>query len=265
MNICLLCLFLTFSSVSYGCSLLSVRTSGTGEDMQRPDKGFEAQNLLDKLQQQNSSLISFKGIGNITLQRSGIIYINERMAWISARPLRFSIVILVSGHPVLKLSGDGKWLFYHNPYDKENAYRKLRSNNPILKQLIPVPLKASDFIALMAGCIPIPTHHSVELVSGLNGGDDMLVLKKWWRIRQKIYLDQHGKYPYKMEVFDGKGVLSYGVQLEQIETVDGYTIPMKLTIHTNEKGEPVTCQLVIDRYWPNVSVSSSTFVLSAPE
>jgi len=229
MKICLLCFFILFSSGFYGCSLLSLKATRTEADTPRLDKTIEAQKLLEKLKQYNSSLMSFKGIGNIVLQRNGNSYINERMAWIGAKPLSFSVVILVSGYPALKLSGNGKWFFYYNPNDMENTYKKLRSKNPSLKPLISVPLKASDFIALMAGCIPIPDYHFVAFMSDFNGSGNVMVLKKRRKIRQKIYLD-HGGNPYKIETFDREGILSYWVQLEQIQTIDGYAIPMKLTL-----------------------------------
>lgn len=264
MKICLLSILFIFFSCLYGCSLPPLHTDRSDRNIQTGQRTSEPQELLQKLEQRNSTLKSFKGIGSIALKRNGILRIKERVAWIGARPVSFYIVILVSGHPSMKLSGNGQWFFFHNLYDKENTYRKIRSNDPSLKRLIQLPLKASEFIAILSGRIPIINHHSIELLSDQTG-DDILILKKRGRIRQKIYLAHDNLFPYKMEIFGRRGALIYSARFDQAKRIEEYNIPMKVTIYAEEKKEVITCQLVIDQYWPNVPVSPSMFVLPSTE
>jgi len=238
---------------------------GAGVGVEKGPDTVSARELLDKLKKQNSTVDSLKGIGTITLRKNSKVQFKERLAWIGARPASFLIVVLASGHPVMKLSGNGRYIFYQNPYDQENAYRKIKSRDPSLKKFISVPLKASDLLSLLAGRIPITAYYSAELILNPDKDGKILVLKKWRRIREKIYLPYHGIYPDKIEIFKRNGTLNYRVQLERTKVVEGYRVPMKITVEAIEKDGPVLCQLSIDQYWPNVSVDPSQFILQSVE
>jgi len=247
----------------HGCSSFSGKISGSVGDLKQQDKLYKTQYLLSRLKNDNNSLKTFKGIGEITLWRNRQIQINERMAWVGAGPINLSIVILVSGHPAIKFASNGKYLYYLNSFTGTNPFGKIPATDASLKRLISIPINTSDLITFLTGRIPIRKHDSVELVPERNGNGSILVLKKWWRTVEKIYLDKDLMNVRKVEVFHITGSLMYRTLLSGIQNIEGYRIPLKLVFSDDD--ENIVFQLIIDKYRPNVSVSPSMFVLTPPQ
>ena len=63
-------------------------------------------------------------------------------------------------------------------------------------------------------------------------------------------------------MFNRSGSLVYRVGLEDIREVQGYQVPFRLKISSDEGAD---CLLDIDRYWADVEVSPAVFVLTPPE
>jgi len=218
----------------------------------------DAEGLLSELRQTSSDLQSFKGIGSISLRYHGTLRMKERIAWIGAGPACFRIAVLSAGHPVMKLAGDGTWLYYHDLRDPDGSIRKVPSRDPDLKRLMPVSIKASDFLAFLSGGIPVCKHQSVDLFREPTSGHHVLVLRRWWRVVEKIYLDSGTSEPRRVETFDWSGRLRYRANLSRTKAAAGYRIPTAFRISNGEDAELVVS---VDRYWPNAPVSPAMFTM----
>ncbi|MEE8398800.1 MAG: hypothetical protein V3S89_07325 [Desulfobacterales bacterium] len=259
----LVCILLAVSSVLFGaCSIQPARIPDPGIHSLSPGSPFEIRDLLSGLAERNSTLRTFKGVGRFTLWQGGGIQTRQRAAWAGAVPGSFRMVVLASGRPVIKLACNGKWLTYHDLRPSPSVFSKVPVINGSLKRLVSIPIRANDLLTLLTGRIPVHRHHSARFIRHETDEGDVLVLKKWWRIREKIHFTKNTNVPYKVEVFDLAGSLLYSAQLERIQQVDSFQIPMKITITdgTNQAG----IQLIVDRYMPNVTVAESMFVLSPP-
>lgn len=227
------------------------------------DKVNEVRNLLSVLRTKNNSLRNFKGIGNIRVSQNGHFYMDQRVAWIGERPVKLSIAVLVSGYPAIKLAADGEWLYYLETHGSETEYKKIRTSDPNLKTIISIPISSSDVVMLLAGCIPIPAFDSVDFIKEAGTHDFVLVLrKKWWGIRQKIFYDDDQSRVYRIEVFQPSGELIYRAELERIQRVGEFDVPFQLKLSTDNGSH---FQLDIDRYWVNVELPPSAFVLTPPQ
>ncbi len=63
-------------------------------------------------------------------------------------------------------------------------------------------------------------------------------------------------------MFDAAGTLAYRVEFDGFQTLNGYRVPSRLIVSNNDG---LGFHLDVDRYWTNMSVSPSVFVLTPPE
>jgi len=228
-----------------------------------PEKATEVRNLLSALQSKNNSLKNFKGIGKISVWQNGVIRVDQRVAWIGEKPLNLSIAVLISGYPAIKLATDGKWLYYLETRGHDTIFKKFAASDPSLRNIISIPITSSDVVTLLSGGIPLRKFDAVDVIADTSGNGYVFVLKeRWWGVRQKIYFDQSGSQVRQVDTFDRSGELKYRAEIENMRSVDGYQVPFRLKLSS---GEGADFLLDIDRYWANVELPASAFVLAPPE
>jgi hypothetical protein len=247
-------------SLLSGCSLVAKGRLSEDEAAQ----ALQARQVIDRLVRINHELTAFKAVGRIKIQGDGLYIkpINERAAWVAALPHSLSLVILASGRPVFKLATDGQHLYLVDLTNPKQSYTKMQSADEGLQRLISLPLKPRDIVAFLSGRIPIVEHSSATI---LKSGDDdryVLILKKWWQVREKVYLDDERSEVREAEYFGYDGKLQYRVQFEGMQEVQGYRVPVQLLI-SDDSG--IGVRVDIDRFMADVSVSPSMFVLSPPQ
>ena len=227
------------------------------------EKATEVRNLLSALQSRNDTLKNFKGIGKINVWQNGLIKVDQRVAWIGEKPVKLSIAVLISGYPAVKLATDGKWLYYLETRGADTVFKKIPASDPSLRNIISIPIASSDIVTLLAGGIPLRKFDSVDVTEGKSGNGYVLVLRKrWWGIRQKIYFEESGSQVRQIDIFDPSGELKYHAEIENIRWVNGYQVPFRLRL-SNGKGADFL--LDIDRYWANVELPASVFILAPPK
>jgi len=242
-----------------GCSSLSPKTSEP-EDIAAM---AEARMVLLALGSQNDKLMNFKGIGKIKVWQKGEKRIDERIAWIGSETVKLSIVVLISGHPAVKMASDGKWFYYYEARQGEPIYKKSPATDATLQRIVSIPIKPSDIITLLGGRTPLREHHSAVLHRQDSGAGYVLVLKKrWFGIVEKIYLDEDKAQVHQIEFFNRSGALIYRVRFDELQIIKGYQVPSRLSI-SNEEG--MGFQLEVQKYWADVPVSPSMFVLNPPD
>lgn len=242
------------------CSTINVGLSGEEEDFATIS---ETRDLISALGVQNSRLKNFKGIGTIKVSNQGKVQIDERVAWIGSQPLKISIAVLISGHPAVKLSSDGEWFYYLESQGDQSYYKKIQTTNANLKRLISIPIRSNDVITLLTGRVPIREYHQAQLKQDEPGDGYVLILRKrWWGIIEKIYVDENKSQVRLIEMFNRDGSLAYRASFEKFKDIKGYRVPFRLKISNDDGAD---CRLDIDRYWADIAVSPSMFVLTPPE
>jgi len=252
-------------ALAVACLLLSCATIRPSRDLTVTpvERADQVRGLLATLRTQNDALINFKGIGNITVRQNDLIQFDQRVAWIGEKPVKFSIAVLISGYPAVKLATDGRWLYYLEVQGQETQFRKMAARDPDLKRLISIPISASDVIAFIAGRIPLPEFDSVTFVEETSNKGPVLVLTdNWWGTRQKIFYNAPLSQVQRVDVFHRSGSLRYRAEIESTRRVNGFQVPQRLRL-SNDDG--VDFQLDIHRYWINVDLSPSVFVLTPPD
>jgi len=174
-------------------------------------------------------------------------------------PSRYRFTVLSSGYPVLKFAGDGEWLYINNVRDSAAASRRVPTGIGF-RRLLPIPIRPEELMSLLSGRIPISDHHTVDAHTDGSSGYHVLVLKKWWRPVEKIYLCQDTLAPVRVEAFGALGSLRYRACLDGTLEADGYRIPVRIDV---SDGEDAGVHLSLDRYWSNVAVSADDFALTA--
>ena len=241
------------------CASLSRQPEDSLEAAARAD----AQVMISFLSNQNRGLVNYKGIGKIKVRQNQTTRIDERIAWVASETAKLNIVVLVSGHPAIKMASDGKWFYYYQARPGKPIYKKIPASDSNLKRVTTIPIKTSDIIHLLAGRVPLREHHSAILQRPDSGEGYVLLLKRrWWGVTQKIFLDETKSRVQYAEFYNRSGALIYLARFDKMQTIGGYQVPAALRI-TNGNG--VDLQLVVNRYWTDVDVSASMFVLKPPE
>jgi len=248
-------------SLTLASFIFSSCASLTGRIPEKSANHVEAVKLLSALNAKNQNLKAFKGIGRIKLWHNNNPGIDNRVMWAGADPSNLLIVVLVSGHPAIKFSTDGNFLYYLDLTTKPVSFKKIPSTDARLDRLVSIPIRSRDLVSLLSGRIPIHDYTSAGLNKLKKGY--ILVLKKRWRgIIEKIYLDENKLNIQKVEIFNSSGSLKYRAVFITMQSIKGYHVPLKLLI-SNDGGDGFT--LDIERYIADVSVSPSMFVLSPPK
>ena len=253
-----------FAAVFFvGCSSLTASLSDKTPETEEYATAVEAQRVLATLKIQNQKLKSFKGLGKIKVWYQGKLKLDERAAWIGSETVNLSIVVLISGHPVVKMATDGKWFYYYEARQDQPIYEKVPATDASLKKVVTIPIKASDVIHLLAGRVPLREHHSVKLKKQSSANGYVLELKrKWSGLTERIFLDENKSQVKQIEFFDHTGSLTYRASFEEMQNINGYQVPAKLRISKNDS---TNLLLRVDRYFANVPVSPSMFALNPPK
>ena len=250
-------------SLAAASFLFSSCASLTGDIPEKSADQIEALNLLSSLDTKNHGLKTFKGIGKIKLWRNDKLQFNERVAWAGMDPGSLFLVVYFSGFPARKISTNGKWLYYIDLTSKHFAFKKIRSTNANLDQLVSIPIRSSDVVSLLSGRIPIHEYTSAGLMKNKLKKGYILVLKKRWRgVIEKIYLDENKSDIQKIEIFKSDGSVKYRAVFKTMQHIKDYHVPLKLVI-SNDAGAGLI--LDIKRYIADAAISPSMFVLSSPK
>ena len=244
-----------------GCAILSESLGLQPAEEDTSPSAIEAQLVLDRLQKTNETLKNFKGIGRLTIRRDGKVQMDERLAWIGSDPLKLSVVLFAAGFPAVRMAGDGEWLYYQDGEAPNSPVKKIRASDPDFKRLLSIPIQSSDILALMRGRIPIREHRSARLQPLASGNGYVLLLMRAWGVQEKIFLDETKSGVIQTEVYDSSGNLLFQVNFLEMQIVDGYKVPLRLTVSNDDQ---VVVHLFVERYWADVPVTPSMFTLGSP-
>jgi hypothetical protein len=223
----------------------------------------EARMALLTLGSQNEKLASFKGIGKIKVWQNGKIRIDERIAWIGSETVKLSIVVLISGHPVVKLASDGKWFYFYETRQDKPIFKKSPATDATLQRILSIPIKPIDIIQLLAGRAPLREHHVALLHRQSSETGYVLTLKnRWGDIVEKVFLGEVRSQVHRIEFYNRSGGLIYRATFDEMQIVSGYQVPSRLSV-SSEDG--ISVQLEIQNYLADVPVSPSMFVLNPPD
>lgn len=230
-------------------------------DAKRAAELADARELAATLGARNRNLSSFKGTGRFKLWLQEGHVLSTRAAWVGSYPDRLRIAVLnPAGQPTASLSTDGRHL-YMVSHTKGEYYKK-PSANPTLQRLISIPISANDIISILTARLPIREYHTAELTADESGRGYILTLARKWRgVTEKIYLDADKRSVLQVEIFEASEKLSYRVVIQGKQHVNDFELPAKIMISDTEGNR---FELDIDKYWTDVSLMPSTFVLTPP-
>jgi hypothetical protein len=220
----------------------------------------QADALLARLIDTNENLLDFKGIGSLKITHAGQVQ-SARLAFAGSIPARLRLDVMGSpGQHLASLASDGKW-FYMLFY-QEDRYYKQRLSDSSLARLVSLPVTVVDILDVLAGRVPIRPHRTADLMDNQGGNGYILQLKsRWGNTCQRIFVDGSRQVVKSYEVVNEDGSLAYRVDFIESQVIDGHRVPKRLTI-ADDKAERL--DLRVERFWSNVAIAPSGFVLQAP-
>jgi hypothetical protein len=255
----LLCSVLYISSCAGLSDKITINIFGT---VQTPDSCEpEAERLLSALKDKNRNIKTFKGTGRMTFSGKNRDLISADIAWVAEDKNKISLALRdILGRPIASLAADGEWIYFVSHAD--NTFYKKHSDNAGLEGFISVPVKIKDVILLLSGRAPVYEFDSAAVAGAENGRRILVLKKKWSGVAEKIYFGRDCQDVTEVEIFGAGGDLLYRATFEGEKKVEEYHIPARLVV-SNDTGDYM--RLDIERYWADVPVSRSAFVLNSPE
>lgn len=241
----------------------------------------EAVAMVSTLKRRNRKLTTSKGLGRIIFLGSERKEVSTRIAWIASVPDRLRITLSsITGQPIVSVASDGRWLYLIS-YAKGDFYKK-RATDSNMKHFFSISIKSRDIVDILDGRVPLEKYDSAILMkdgslsisqgegfvaagtssSKGNEYENILILKgKWNNVLEKIYLNQKQDVQ-KIEMFDSTGMLLYRVEFNRMQQINTYRVPSRLKVSNND-GQGF--KLDLERYWADVRVSPSVFMLAPPK
>ena len=258
-------IFLLLCSILYisACAGLSDKiTKDIFGPVQTPDSFEpEAKRLLLALKDKNRNIKTFKGTGRMTFSGKNKDLISADIAWVAEDKDKISLVLRdILGRPLVSLAADGEWIYFVSHAD--NTFYKKHSDNAGLESFISVPVRIKDVILLLSGRVPVYEFDSAAVAGAENGRCILVLKKKWSGVAEKIYFGRDCQDVSEVEIFGTGGDLLYRATFEGEKKVEEYHIPSRLVV-SNDAGDYM--RLDIEKYWADVPVSRSAFVLNPPE
>lgn len=244
-----------------GCSSMTGGIDNRPEIVEDPVAAAEALKVIAQLQQTNSTLKTFKGIGRLTVRQEGKVQVDERMVWVGAPPLKLSVVLFAASFPALRMAGDGEWFYYQDGQEPGAPVKRLRASDPDFKRILSIPILASDIIALMSGKMPLKEHNRATIQPLASGQGYVLLLMDGRSVRQKIFFDETKSETRQTEVYDSWGRLVFQANFVEMQVVSGYRVPSRLVVSS---GKDAMVQVLVEKYWVDVPVTPDMFVLALP-
>ncbi len=216
----------------------------------------EALALLDACRSMNAEVFCMKATGDLRMEnRKGVQ--TAQIAITVVRPDKLRLTILGwTGFPIADMASDGTTLTLVDHTNRQHYRETLHSGS--LSPILDLPIQPADVIAILCGAIPerepktlLLTDPQENLLRRLtlfdDRGDPILQLR----------IDA-SRNVREMVVFDGSGEEAYTVTIEDQTSIDGVTMPSRLTFR--REGE-ASLRIRLDRIWVNAGVSPDIFVL----
>ncbi len=223
---------------------------------------MDPESILAHLEQTNTGLTSFKGIGKIKIWKAGGLQ-STRVVWAGYQTEKLRLEILgAGGRPFSSLVYDGS-RFSLSLHSERRFYQR-HTRRADLSRLISLPVTIRDVLTILAGRVPLLKNATPSLENDPSGKQLVLLLKKGWFKKQtgKIYLREDMKTVWKYELFQGKESLLYRVEFLSRKSYGDYQLPDTLLFSDDLQ---TRIQIKVDNIWPDAKLPPSVFVLKPPE
>ncbi|WP_373501114.1 DUF4292 domain-containing protein [Desulfococcus sp.] len=226
-----------------------------------PEMAADTRALMDCLTLRNAELETFKGMGTVRFNPKTRNRRTARVAWIGKAPDKLRLSILnIGGMPTTTMAADGDYFFMASHAPK-NFY-KTRSQNPSLKKLIGMELKAREVIQILRGQVPLREFDQARAATDPRTGARTLILSsRRGRVLEKVYFESDNETPAVVEMFDPSGRIGYTLKFSNVRDVGGFSVPFRIDITGGED----RLLLKIERYWARAEAPPSTFMLVESE
>lgn len=240
-----------------GCAAYGPVRPGSATGQSTP----EAMELHSALKRVNSSLVTFKGLGTLSLVQKGQLQ-KYRAAWAAAGPDKLRLQLFgPAGQPVFSIACDGRYYYLLSP-EKESVVKQ-RITDTGLKRYIEIPIGVPELISLFCGrppslsaTLPIAriekdALQAAALVLIESSGDGV----------DTLYLDEAVPAIRAVERTNGEGMPVWRAVFEDMKILDNYRIPNRITLFAQNE---VSVRIEIERFWANPSISGDLFVINTP-
>ncbi|OQY01270.1 MAG: hypothetical protein B6I26_05285 [Desulfobacteraceae bacterium 4572_130] len=210
--------------------------------------------FTNKIKNINKNIKTSKGIGWITFSDKGKKE-KFRVAWALLNPDKIRMTIMKSGVLIETVIFNGKSILFLS-HTGRHPLHKINSNNPFLENILFLPIKIKDIIALLSGQIPLCDFDFAYFLKNNDLINTTLVLRKKLKGDvQKIFMDSN----YDIIKLEYLGLIKeYTIKFFNYKENNSFRIPCKLIIK-EKSGKSL--ELEITKYHTNIVLKKDIFNL----
>jgi outer membrane biogenesis lipoprotein LolB len=217
-----------------------------------------ARQLIGTLAAQNADLNQFKGLLNLKVEEKGRT-LAGRAAWAAVIPNRLRVEWLnMMGQPIASLAGDGRTLTYRIHGD--DTIHRLRQSRDVLDKIIHIPIGVDDMVTLLAGRPLLPSYAVAREMPSEGDGRVIVLKNRWHRTVACFWLNGSDEL-HEQETYNADGTLRYRLVWNDWNKRGAFVVPKRILVESGTGGKVA---LSIQRFWPNVPIAPSSFVIKSP-
>jgi outer membrane biogenesis lipoprotein LolB len=220
-----------------------------------------ATQLFSSLISVNRSLVTFKGLGTVTLVQKGQLQ-KFRGAWAAAGPDKFRLQLFgPAGQPVFSMACDGRH-YYLLSSEKEGVVKQ-RVAAAGLKKYIEIPIGVPELFSVFCGRPPSDgTKPPVALLEkDALQATALVLIESSGEFVDTIHLNEAATAIREIARATPDGELVWRAVLADEKVVDTYRLPGRITLFAENE---VMVQIDVERFWANPSLSPDIFVINSP-
>lgn len=237
-----------------GCAL---RSGGPRVKAPEGPVSPEAAALLETCRSLNGDVFSMKATGDLRMEnRQGVQ--TAQIAVTAVRPDKLRLTILGwTGFPIADMASDGSLLTLVDHTNRQHYREELHSGS--LSPILGLAVQPADAISILCGAIPERDPKTLLLTGPEETSLRRLTLFDDRREPTLQLLVDTSQGIHQMVFFDGSGDETYSATIEDRTSIDGVSIPSRLTFR---KEGGASFRIRLDRIWINAGVSPDIFVLN---
>jgi outer membrane biogenesis lipoprotein LolB len=220
----------------------------------------DAAAAIDRALGINQGLRTFKGIGRLEIQAPQRRQ-TSRVAWAANLPQRqLRLDLIGAGLPMASLSSDGQRIYLRRHADGRLQTRS--ASDPSLDSLLGLPVTVGDVLCAMAGRLPDLAADRVSVHADEAAGGLMLVFHRpFGAPRAQVCIDAAGESLRRVTFYRFDGSLRYRIDYHDHRMVGSHRLPYRVEI----RDAHTVCRIQVERWWTDVLLDDSVFVLKAAE
>ena len=217
-----------------------------------------ARTRLTEIRSHNQEIAASKGMARVRMEQKE----NRQsftMAWAAQAPNQARIILTFSGQPLETIIATGEKVQFRS-HTGRHPLHTLNQADPDMEQLLGIPIRLSEFVALLLGRVPIPEHDDVwfQGQSPDPTSTPICLRENFTATHWTLTPDSQGRIT-RIQLKDADQKPLYTLERQAFRNVKTVSVPGRI-LFTGNEGQRL--EITLSRFLPNAPVKESAFWLT---